>query len=88
MCVNTHFFISNAFFNEPQTLLRCCLKYVSIVILKHFLYLVDLYSCLSLGVFMLCLYDLFSIDLFIFIMNVPIITLKDAEEKETIPTKF
>ena len=37
---------------ELQTLLRCCLIHVSIVIPKHFLYLVDLCSCLGLDLFM------------------------------------
>ena len=61
---NTRSFISNASLNsfqccltfswiELQTLPRCFLIHVSIVIVWHFLYLVDLCSCLRFGLFML-----------------------------------
>ena len=61
---NTRSFISNTSWNsfqccltfswiELQTLFRCFLIRVSIVIVWHFLYLVDLCSCLRFGLFML-----------------------------------
>ena len=40
-------------------LLRRCLKHISIIILRHILYLVYLCPCLGLGLFMSYLYDLF-----------------------------
>ena len=40
---------------ELQTLLRCCLIHVSIIMLRHFLYLVDLCSYLGLGLFIITL---------------------------------
>ena len=64
---NTRFFTSNAFFQlslsvaltfswiKSQMLLRCCLIHKSIIILWHFLYLLYLFPCLDLGLFMLCL---------------------------------
>ena len=53
---------------ELQMLLRCCLIHISIIILRHFLYLLYLCPCLDLGLFMSYLLDLFSILIFIFIM--------------------
>ena len=49
-------------------LFRCCLIHISIIILRHFLYLLYLCPCLNLGLFMSYLYDLFSLFIFIFIM--------------------
>ena len=49
-------------------LLRCCLIHISIIILRHFLYLLYLCSCLDLGLFMSYLCDLFFIFIFIFII--------------------
>ena len=49
-------------------LLRCCLIHISIIILRHFLYLLYLCPCLDLGLFMSYLCDLFFIFIFIFIM--------------------
>ena len=74
--IYTLFSISNAYFStqpqyclifswiELQMLLRCCLIHMSIIILRHFLYLPYLYPCLNLSLFMMYLCDLF----FIFIM--------------------
>ena len=53
---------------ELQMLLRCCLVHVSIIILRHFLYLQYLCSWQDLCLFMLYPYDLFFISIFIFIM--------------------
>ena len=41
-------------------MLRCCLIYLSIIIPRHFLYLLYLYPGLDLGLFMSYLCDLFS----------------------------
>ena len=58
------FFISNAFFStqpqccltlswiEFQMLLRCCLIHITIIVLRHFLYLLYLCPCLDLSLFM------------------------------------
>ena len=60
-----------------QTLLRCFLMHISIIIQRHFLYLVYLCPCLDLGLIMsLC--DLFFIFIFIFIMVNHIILWKQA----------
>ena len=53
---------------EVQMLLGCCLIHINIFILNHFLYLLYLCPCLNVGLFMLCLRDLFFIFIFIFIM--------------------
>ena len=53
---------------ELQMLLRCCLIHISIIILRHFLHLLNLHLCLDLGLFMSCLCDLFFIFIFKFIM--------------------
>ena len=45
---------------ELQVLLRCCLIHISIIILRHFLYLLYLCPCLVLGLFKSYLCDLFS----------------------------
>ena len=52
--------IAKLFMN--QMLLRCCLIYISIIILRHFLYLLYLCPCLELGLFMSYLCDLFLDD--------------------------
>ena len=59
------FYKQHIFSTQPQCclLLRCCLILLSITILKRFLYLLYLHSCLDVG---LC--DLFFIFIFIFIM--------------------
>ena len=41
-----------------QMLLRCCLMHITIIIQKYILYLVYLYPCLDIGLFMLYLWDL------------------------------
>ena len=63
------FFISNVFFNSASvlvnfsinsaSLLRCCLIHISIIIVRHFLYLLYLCPWLDLGLFMSYLCDLF-----------------------------
>ena len=53
---------------ELATLLKCCLIIISIIILRHILYLLNLCSCLDQGLFMSHLCDLFFILIFIFIM--------------------
>ena len=51
-----------------QILLRCCLNtYLTIILLRHIFYLVYLYPCLGLGLFMSYLCDLFFIFRLIFI---------------------
>ena len=52
---------------ELQILLRRCLIHMSIIILRHYLYLLYLCLCLGLGPFMSYLCDLFFIFNFIFI---------------------
>ena len=52
--------IAKLFMN--QMLLRCCLIYISIIILMHFLHLLYLCPCLDLGLFMSYLCDLFLDD--------------------------
>ena len=72
--VTTHFFISNAFFyltfslTELQMLLRCRLINISIIIVRHFLYLLYLCPCIDSGQFISYLCDLFFIFIFICIM--------------------
>ena len=51
-----------------QMLLRCCLIHISVIILRHFLYLLYLCPCLDLGLFLSYICDLFFIFIFIFIM--------------------
>ena len=53
-------------------LLRCCLIHRSIITLRRILYLLYLYPCLDLSLFMLYLCDLLFIFIFIFIMINPI----------------
>ena len=53
--------------NELQMLLRCCLIHLTIVILRHILYLAYLCRCLGLDLFMPYLYDLLFIFSLIFI---------------------
>ena len=51
-------------------LLRCCLIHITIMILRHILYLVYLCPCRGLGLFMLRLCDLCDIFIFSFIFIV------------------
>ena len=53
---------------EPGMLLRCCLIHISMIILRHVLYLLCLCPRLDLGLFMSYLCDSFLIFIFIFIM--------------------
>ena len=53
---------------ELQMLLRCCLIHVGIIMLRYFLYLLYLCSCLELDLFMSYRCDLFFIFIFIFII--------------------
>ena len=53
---------------ELQMLLSCCLIHISIITVRHFLYLLNLCWCLHLGLFMSYLCDLFFIFIFIFIV--------------------
>ena len=88
-CNTSFFFISNAFFStqpqccltfswiELQKLIRCWLIHVSVVITRHF-YLADLCSCLGFGLFVLFFCNLFSIFIFIFIINIRIAILKQT----------
>ena len=46
---------------EVQMLLKYCLIYITIIILKYIWYLVDLYPCLILDLFMSYLYHLFFV---------------------------
>ena len=57
-------------------LLRCCLTHITIITLRHILYLVYLCQCLSLGPFMSYLCDLFFIFSFILIFINHITSLK------------
>ena len=52
---------------ELQMLLRYCLIHIIIMILRHFLYLLCLFPCLDIRLFMSYLCDLFFIFIFIFI---------------------
>ena len=78
-CVACFFYKQHLFSTQPQCclafswiehhmLLRCCLIHKSIIILRHFLYLLSLSSYLDLGLFMSYLCDLFFVFIFIFIM--------------------
>ena len=49
-------------------LLRCCLIHISIIIVRHFLYLLYMCSYLDLGLFMLYLCELCFIFILIFLM--------------------
>ena len=51
---------------ELELLLRCCLIHISLIILRHFLYLLYLYPCPDACLFMSYLCDLFLIFIFIF----------------------
>ena len=75
---STRFFYEQLFFStkrqccltfsltELQMLPRCCLLHKSIIILRHFLYLLYLCPCLEQGLFMSYLCGLFFIFIFIF----------------------
>ena len=87
----THFFYKQCLFStqpqccltfswiELQMLLRCCLIHISIIILRHLLYLLYLCPCLDLGLFMSCLCDLFFFFTFISIMVNRIINLMNTD---------
>ena len=53
---------------ELQLLLRCCLIYIRIITVRHFLYLLYLRPCVDLCLFMSYLCDPIFIFIFIFIM--------------------
>ena len=59
---------------ELKMLLRCCLIHIMIIVLWHILYLVYLFPCLSLGLFMSYLFKLFPIFSLIFNTTNPIIS--------------
>ena len=59
---------------ELQMLHSCCLIHKSIIILRHFLYLLYLCPCLDLGLFVSHLCDIFFVFIFIFIMITCIIS--------------
>ena len=66
-----HFFSTQpqcclTFWSELQMLLRCCLIHTTNFMLSHILFLVYLFLCLDLGLFMLYLCDLFFIFSLIF----------------------
>ena len=63
---------------ELEILLRCCLIYVLIIILRHILYLVYLCPYLGLGLLMSCVCDLFFIFSPIFAVINHIISFKQA----------
>ena len=48
-------------------LLRCCLMLLSLIVVRNFLYLLNLYSNLDRGIFMPCLCDQFFTFIFILI---------------------
>ena len=73
------FFWATLFLNKPQCcltsswiglqmLLGCSLIHISIIIVRHFLYVLYLCPCLDLGLLMSYLCDLFFIFIFIFII--------------------
>ena len=61
-----------------QVLLRCCLIHISIIILRHFLYLLYLCPCLEIGRLKWYLCDLFFIFILIFIVVNHIISETDT----------
>ena len=63
---------------EPQMLLRCCLAYTIIIMLRHILHLVYLCPCPDLGLFMSYLCDIFFIFSLTFI-KINIILLKQTQ---------
>ena len=56
---------------ELDMLFMCCLIHKSIIVLRRFLYLLYLYPCQDLDLFMLFLCDLFFIFIFISVMISP-----------------
>ena len=62
-----------------QMLLSCCLLHGSIIILRHFLYLIYLGRCLDLALFRSYLCDLSFIFTFIFFIINHIISLKQKQ---------
>ena len=63
-----HAFLQATLSSTIQMLLRCCLIHTTIIMLSHILYLVYLYLCLDLGLFMSYLCDLFYIFSLVFIV--------------------
>ena len=59
-------------------MLGCCLIHISIIILRHFLYLLYLCSSLDLGLFISHLCDLFFFFIFIFLIINRIISWKQT----------
>ena len=85
--LNTRFFISNALISqsqccltisliELQVLFWCCLIHITITMLIHILYLVNLWPCLGLTLFMLYACDIFIIFSVTFIIMNHLIFLK------------
>ena len=84
--IHTHFFYKQRIFStqprcwltflwiKVQILFRYCLIHISIIIMRHFRYLLYLCPWLDLCPFMLHLCDLFLIFIFIFIMINPVIS--------------
>ena len=82
------FFFRRSFFNfyrclifswiELQMMLRCCLIHITIIMLRHILYVIYLYPCLGLGLFMSYLNGLFFIFSLIFIVINSITSLKQT----------
>ena len=64
---------------QLQMLLRSCLLYIIIIVLRHIWYLVDLCTYLRLVLFMLHLYNLFFIFSLIFIIINHIILLEQTD---------
>ena len=52
---------------ELQMLLRCCFIHISIITVRHFLYLLYLCSWLDLGIYIISMWCIFFIFIFIFI---------------------
>ena len=68
-------FCKQRFFSaQPQ----CCLKHITIIILRYILYLVYLCPCLGFGLFMSYICDLFFIFSLAFIIINPITSLKQT----------
>ena len=63
-----HAFLQATLSSTIQMLLRCCLIHTTIIMLSHILYLVYLYLCIDLGLFMSYLCDLFYIFSLVFIV--------------------
>ena len=55
---------------EPQILLKCCLIHITIIVLRHFLYLVHLCLFLHVDLYMSYLCGIFFITVHVFILNI------------------